>query len=659
MQGLKSKMCIGSAAFKATSKAARTAPTVVALAVSLGGMQLRADEQVQSSDYWTASSWEQSEFENDEQDDAQQNPLVFNARLFSGPANIALEFTIDPWKQAPESSAEISELSSGLRYRYDLIPEMETLPFISHVNLVSKADTVNVVRGSTSYNNSGQLEEFTLPSGFHTGQSGHLVGAVSKAMGVLSALKPDVLALLDNDSTALAVSGSTGIVFTIYGSEEPVQPLVEVVVPAQGEATVKVLAKELEVRLPSENPSGTKDSPRSLNVIGLMVNHKGAIPRAVVRYLKKLVSSVEYRGLRSNFLKLGVAGQASWQVLDEYKRRIAEDVLCGRWVNNPSNHVGELYDGSMYTCIHKYSGIHDRYDIILTDIDDAAKAMTSIHNAYNTIKSGKTERSGLYQWNMNQAHFVVRSKLLSKMYRHGVGQYDYVIDSINNAHSSWGYTSAMNAKQALNRVVVTEDNVGNQRLHFSMQPRGDSVKEYLRANTKAFMAGAVVSGTISTGVRIYDRYRQDGKLPYQYSSAELMELSKHSVVDGLRGGISGTATMNLMKFTGVPAPVAGAAVAVANSLYNAYQVGEMSWRTAAPLTLRAGAESVVAVTGGWAGEVVSKMLPYGQTMPMKVGGALAGSLVGHYTYQLAVDHCSSYLPEAMSGKPKNTVLKLR
>ena len=149
---LKSKTNRGDSALKVLE----VAPVVLALAVSMGTAQLQADEEEGSrfGSFWPGFGWPQQQDEavTDEQENAQKNPLIFNARLFSGTNDIALEFTIDPWAQAPEASAQIAEISSGLRYRYDTIPETETLPFVSHVNLVSKADTVNVARGTASYN---------------------------------------------------------------------------------------------------------------------------------------------------------------------------------------------------------------------------------------------------------------------------------------------------------------------------------------------------------------------------------------------------------------------------------------------------------------------------------------------------------------------------
>ncbi|MTI14514.1 hypothetical protein [Sansalvadorimonas verongulae] len=638
-------------------------PAVLALAVSLGVSQwsgANVERDLEDVVGEPALLVEDQSQEYDGKAETVQSPLIFNARLLSSSSGIALEFAVNPWASVQKSSAQISEICSELCYRYDTIPNRETLPLVSHVNFVSRADTVSVIKGEASFNRGGTLEEFILPSDIQADQGGHMVGAVGKAMEVLAAQQPELISRLGADNTALMVSDTAHITFTIYSSDGNVEPMVEVVIPAKGEAFVEFVSEDLQQPLAVKPGTSENQLPQKMNIVGLMVSRKGAIPGAILGYLKDMLQSIEYRGLRGHFLKLGMAGEGAWGSMDEYRRRVAQ-FLERTWSETPDVVAGTLVRSSRpenEVLVNRYDGLEGRVDLLLTDVDKEDDVLEKIYHAVQAIKEGDGASLGLTLDNLREVRFVLRPEVARVLLDRPSAQWDNTLGQCYLYNLKTAYVG-MGWKEFIGKVIVEKKTPQYVEMKHEAYPRGDSMKEYMRANARAFAAGATVSGTIGTSVRVYDRYRQDGKLPHRYSEAELVKLAKHSVRDGVRGGISGAATMNIMKFTGTPAPVAGAAVAVANSLYNAYHAGELSWKTVAPVTVRAGAESMVAAAGGWVGEAAFRRLPFGELMPMKVSGALAGSLVGLHTYQMVVDRYSSYLPETISGKPSHTVLKLR
>ena len=637
---------------KCSGAAVSTAPAVLALAVSLGITQLWASD-INSSFHGSSGDAVSPLAASPEgavnKEEAQEGALIFNAHLFSGPSGIALEFTVDPWAPATKTSGQVLDAGSGLRYRYDAIPEAETLPFVSHVNLVSRADTVDVIKASVSYSGQGLMNEFVLPAGINNDNSAHLVGAVAKSIDILAANRADILSLLDSDSTALIVSGPSGIVTTFYGTSVPVQPLVEVSISPQGEGAVKVLSEGLE----GKSAATGSELPRNLNVVGLMVTRKGAVPNAVLGYLKDLMNNVEYKGLRNNILKLGMGGHGAWGSFKEYQRRIQEELQpVTEVISTPGSLRGSKWPG-VEILINKYEGRPGVTGLLLSDYDTSAAVLTGIKDALEMVNAGAGSSYGLAPEQIWEIQFVVKKSLLSSVYEefNSVGG-KQVISPLKEYYQGETYEDFVKKVIVAKKEETVVVNEGSTL-------RGDSLAENVRANLRAFTAGAVVGGSIGAGVRVFDRYRQDGKLPHRYSQDELKKLAESSAWDGLRGGISGAATMNIMKLTKAPAPVAGALVGAGNSIYNTYRNGDLNWENAAPVIVKSSAESAVAAAGGWVGSVAAGMLPYGQTMPMQVGGSLAGSLVGHYTYQLVSDTFRDYLPDALTVKPKKTVLKLR
>ncbi|MTI14512.1 hypothetical protein [Sansalvadorimonas verongulae] len=643
-------------------------PAVLALAVSLGvsqwsGANVEADpEDVVGEPVLLMEDQSQ---EDDSEVETVRSPLILNARLLKGSSGIALEFAVNPWASVQKSSARICKGRSELCYRYDTIPNRETLPLVSHINLKSRADTVSMIKGEALFNRGGTLEEFTLPSDIHADQSGHLVGAVGKAMKVLAAQQPELVSRLGDDNTALIVSDAANITFTIYSSDGNVEPMVEVVIPAKGETFVEFVSEDLQQPLGGKPSTSENQLPKKLNIVGLMVSRKGAIPGAILGYLKDILQSIEYRGLRGHFLKLGMAGEGAWGSMDEYRRRVAQ-LLERTWYETPDVITGTLVPSRRpehKALVNRYDG-EGRVDLLLTDVgnseeaEEAEEAVVRIYNLVKAIEAGEGVSLGLTADNLYQVRFILRPEVARELHDRSSDQWVESLSGCFLSKLKSVISPPMDWKEFIDKIIIAKKTPQYVKVKHEDYVRGDSIKEYMYANARAFAAGATVSSTIGTSVRVYDRYRRDGKLPHRYSKAELVKLAEYSARDGLRGGISGTATMNIMKFTGVPAPVAGAAVAATNSLYNAYHAGELSWNTAVPVTVRAGAESMAAAAGGWVGEAAFRVLPFGQSGPMKVSGALAGSLVGHYIYQVAVDRYSSYLPVTMSGKPKHTVLKL-
>ncbi len=199
------------------------------------------------------------------------------------------------------------------------------------------------------------------------------------------------------------------------------------------------------------------------------------------------------------------------------------------------------------------------------------------------------------------------------------------------------------------RIVSSESGAGQGWLY-----------NYITSSMWASVSSALFGGGISAGVKVYDKYQAEGRLPGSYSEDEMRDMVVDVTHDAARHAVTGFAVHN-MRYQNVPTLAAATVAGVGNHLYDRYRDGTLSWGNVPSAVLESGAESLIAGVTGTAASLIVSSIPGVNSVPaIQTVGALTGSLVGHYIYQYSVDHgihekLYSTAQQNWSGKPDRAV----
>ena len=181
--------------------------------------------------------------------------------------------------------------------------------------------------------------------------------------------------------------------------------------------------------------------------------------------------------------------------------------------------------------------------------------------------------------------------------------------------------------------------VGESGIYRSQVYRDTLVNNVLSSGIR----GGVLVGGIRYGLDIYDRYKRDGVLPYQYSDEEFHDFVKTTAGSGLRGGLSSMVTFNLSRK--IPSVLTGAAVGIGNMMYDRYQKGSLD-KFKLSDAAHTGAESISAAAGAWLGACVGAYVPLPAAVPL---GTLSGSIIGHYLYDAVISYDQNLVDSLFDG----------
>ncbi|WP_281647471.1 hypothetical protein [Parendozoicomonas sp. Alg238-R29] len=629
-------------------------PAALALAVAMNVSEMRAESDSETPKVNDVASRHVISDQEDPRKGKKQEfteSLLQDVRLFNGATGMALEFSVNPWAMGDNDTSAAMDVHQEVRYRYDDIPVEESLSFYSHGGQKSRVDTVQVARMKASYTDQGILDDVDVPDTIDEDQTEALEKALRKAVRTLAKLDPTVLHSVDEDSTALIVAGGSQIAMTIYSSMEPIHPLLKVTVPNKGRSNIEILDEEFDNLVQFFTFGEKLKFSKKLNVVGVMATHKGSALTAVYQYLKDAANNMDYRKLRSGVLKFGLLGEGGWGEVSEYNRRVVTSL------SRPAApvHLGTMkYSNVVRAHIQGYQGYKGVLpDLVLTAAsDDLGVIMTRISNLLRGVSRGNASNMALRASDVSQVRFVVSKNMADKIR----AQKDWSAygDVVGRIEAALGDDKGM--EHLVENQIVADDNLDrNVEVNAPVSKR-QAIRAHVRGTVRAFGVSAVVGGGLSTGIRIYDRYRQDGKLPHNYTETEMVKLAGHAARDGVYHGVGGAVAFNVERATGLPSPVVGAGIGVAHTLYDSYQAGKLTWENAAPESVRVGVESLAAGTAGWIGSGATTFIA-GTSTPVHLTGALAGSLMGRYAYQYVLDRYGHALPRVLSEKP-DTILKL-
>ena len=399
----------------------------------------------------------------------------------------------------------------------------------------------------------------------------------------------------------------------IYQDDAGLSPMVEVAVYDSLDPVVRVLDPGLqrELRMP-ETGIELDEMPCNLKVIGLLEYAESSVSTVVTDYLKDVVDSVQTDGILKQKLRtLGYLGEAAWST--EVSRTLGEAKKV-------------TYNSYQYKFIPLSSGSY------LVRLDDADGSFRTVCKRMLELLEALQEHRG-----------ELKGIDLSDISREDLKNIRVAVpDGIYEKLSNPEYAGTVSLEADLDEDYNLPDSIAsmikNGRIVSNESGAGQGwLYNYISSSMRASASSALFGGAISAGVKVYDKYQAEGRLPGSYSEDEMRDMVVDVAHDAARHAVTGFAVHN-MRYQNVPTLAAATVAGVGNHLYDRYREGMLNWGNVPSAVLESGAESLIAGVTGTAASLIVSSVPGVNSLPaIQTVGALTGSLVGHYIYQYSVD----------------------
>ncbi len=558
-------------------------------------------------------------------------PLVKAARLFRGAAGLSLDMDMSCELSSVSSgsnSLSIASISNdGVLYSMDSIPEYES---IGHVSLSSSGTRIyrlKVMKAQMSFKASGEVSHAQLPGSSAPLDNAHLGGALETALKSFADSHGQLLRRIPKRSLAVVLSRGDLVELTIYSSVD-VTPFVTVRLNEQGESTVTVHDQNLA----GAEVVTRADETQTLRVVGVLETYEGSVSEIVGGYLREVADGVTYDDMRAKMLTVGDLGIPAWQAGYRYNKgpgkRTRETVVKAKNIPAATESEVTYKSGRYVASVNMGDG---QIDLVLQGCRTGVDVADAILHHLKSLNY-EAGHSGI-QIDKHLVRFAVPDPLF---YRIQEVWSSSDVDSVLYEHMNdeiFKVSGGLKLKDMvkMKRIIRDSDSVKSGQVRYKAETNS-WLAHYLKNSVYAFFQSGFFNAAIGAGLRSYDRYQQDGVMPYQYSEKELLNEMDHVADDVVRGGVAGLATFNVMAVGRgrIPGFAASAVVGMGSSLYDSYQSGNLSAENVPVVAGRAGLESMAAGAGAFVGGGLASYVPLPFT---RAAGTLVGSLAGMYTYK--------------------------
>ena len=560
----------------------------------------------------------------------QHMPAIYGAQLFSGVHGVALNLLLNTPAFDPDVTAQVMPAEDGILYRYDSPPDNERLYF-EHADSGDQS-YVQIATASVDYSSDGSLLGITLPSDLPRSQKQALKTSLEQSLQTLSNTSPNSFAGSGHDNYGLMIITPSKFEFTLYSDKAPIAPLGSVSVLEDGTEQVHSIDETgLFERTLRHDNAWPYSSGKHLKVILVSLSHTADIAQKVADFVYEVKNAVGYDRIRPALLNLGMQGDTLWKHAQE---AVTENTPAPS--SSPDIRTPEVRQVDVK--IH-VPGIKQPLTlnagrespvVDLSHISDMSTGHKAICHIINFLQSERLEEFGYSPTDALGLQYIAHDHIaysLSQDYKN-IHPMDFSDPQFYALYSSSLRIYPRSRSDGLLKKTPA----------FTTAPPNSSGQNHfrnsLKSATRSFMSSAAIGSGIQAGIHTYDHYQRHGTLPHQYEWEEWKTLLLKSYLAAERHGFSGLATHLLTKAK-VPTLIAGAAVGIANGLYDSYYNGDLTQSGYAKVIANAGAIPVVASFGAHLGRTAaSATLPLvGQAPPTQLAASIAGSMVGQLVYQ--------------------------
>ncbi|MTI12552.1 hypothetical protein [Sansalvadorimonas verongulae] len=601
----------------------------------------------------------------------------------SGSSGLSLEFLLKTLATDPDMTARLEATESGLRYRYDALPESERLFFDFPGSGANSLEYLQVTSGSAASNNVGLLTHTAFSENMPKRQQARLASILEHGLKALNQFSHQAFATLEDDAPVLIVSHPDHAVITFYSTGIPLKALGEVVLNAQWQADVSLFQEHGHSNRPAVVSEGLseRDNPtKQLQLITVSVAYKEPFTKALLEYLGTVTGALGGTKLRTSLLKAGQSGETAWKREGETKpdeeltNDPDEQLMDAPLPENsdPKEPVRVDIPSSTYYFFLRKENPEDKRPVIdISHVQTVAEVLAHLNAIVEKILRGDMIGSKLYPDELYFHRFLISPNLVSDTKealksRH-VGGYAFNTYPLNEFERG----KAINIRHNILCLNTFLDNLlpANQytppaEVEFepetksvlpspsphpqtpaakTLSPEASLTSRYsVQKTMQAFSVGAAVGGGIHLGMHIHNKYRRDAMLPHHYDREAWKALATDTFAGGVRQGISGAAAQNLIDAGFTPASAA-VATGLVQSVYDNYSNGNLFRFGLISTLVHSGASSVAAGMGAQAGRMSFAALPYiGKTPPVQLAGSMTGSVVGQMLYHYVTNNSLRY-----------------
>ena len=580
----------------------------------------------------------------------QPMPAIYGAQLFSGAHGVALNLLLNSPAFDPDVTAQVMPAEDGILYRYDRLPDNERLYF-EHSGSRDQS-YVQIATASAEYSINGSLLGITLPNDLPRSQKQALEASLEQSLNTLSNTSPNSFAGLNHDHYGLMIITPPEFEFTLYSDDAPIVPLGSVSVFEDGTEQVHSIDETgLFESSSTHDNAGSYSSNKHLKVILVSLSNTADMAHKVADLVYEVKNAVGYDRIRPALLNLGMQGDTLWKQAQEAVTESTPVPPPSPDIHAPD--ISPLQVRPVNVEIH-VPGItqplilnagRESPVVDLSHIRDIDTGHRAICHVINLLQNEGLEEYGYtpedtlglrYITDDNIAYFLSQDyKNIHPMLFRDPQLYALYSSSLRiyPRYRSDEFLKKAPASAATPPASTATPPASSEQSHF---------RKSLKNATRSFMSSAAIGGGIQAAIHTYDHYQLHGTLPHQYDRDEWKTLLLKTYLAAERHGLSGLAT-HLLTEIKVPTLIAGAAVGIANGLYDSYQNGAPSQAGYAKVIVNAGAIPVVASFGAHLGRTAaSATLPLiGQAPPTQLAASIAGSMVGQLVYQYAANTLAS------------------
>ena len=592
-----------------------------------------------------------------------------HVRLSSGTNGTVLEFDLSTPASDPDMTAQIAVINTALHYYYHSIPDNEYLYFDTASPEEHELNFTLINKATVAVDYTGQLTSHVLPEDMPVKQKKYLLFALEQALKHLASFNNKAFEELEDNSTALIVIHGTHSVITLYSANETIIPLVEITTPGEGKERITVMDDRWSIT--AANPSDVqitnqqKQPPKELKIISVQVAPKEHMLQKLLNHLGGVLDAANSKDVRPGLLKLGFSGELAWQKTSRNTPLVKANVqpksvkptsekLTPVLKHHPPEEIQfstvKTLSGTGLTVVLRDIGQNRIPVVDISNIKEASRALEAINDIYKEVKKVSffqykmypSQRKNLKFWVSPEAHTGLNSLIARYESPVSAGRNLGLSDltNISEIQTEFDY-DLDDFKKSL-----VESKYHNENLEFELPPSQntafDDQESFFKQSAQAFALHAAVGGGISAGFHIYDHYQNNQTLPHQYNTEEWGKLALTTLRSSTRHGINGVISQSLI-YAGLPRAITSATMGAANALYDGYYNGDWLRYGLISVVANASAEAMISDAGSFMSRKTATYIPLiGQALPIQITATIAGSLLGHSTYQYLLENGIQY-----------------